>query len=121
MATRNSIDKQANTIAKQISLLQRKQETLRKKHRAPVIKDILQQMRDYEITPDELVQAYGSTSRRGRAQSSGRTAVKGKIVVEPKYKHPKTGETWTGRGKAPRWLAAAEAAGERREQFLIAQ
>lgn len=24
--------------------------------------------------------------------------------VEPKYRHPETGATWTGRGRAPRWL-----------------
>lgn len=24
--------------------------------------------------------------------------------VAPKYKNPKTGETWTGRGKAPKWI-----------------
>ncbi|MFY2610852.1 DNA-binding protein [Achromobacter xylosoxidans] len=121
MATRNPIDKQANTIAKQIALLQRKQETLRKKSRAPVIKDIVQQMREYEITPEELAQAYGSNSRRGRTQPTARAAKHAKSAVKPKYRHPNTGETWTGRGKAPRWLAAAEAAGAQREQFLIAQ
>ncbi len=25
--------------------------------------------------------------------------------VAPKYKNPATGETWTGRGKAPKWIA----------------
>lgn len=24
--------------------------------------------------------------------------------VAPKYKNPETGETWTGRGKAPKWI-----------------
>ena len=24
--------------------------------------------------------------------------------VAPKYKNPQTGETWTGRGKAPKWI-----------------
>ncbi|MBM4232027.1 MAG: H-NS histone family protein, partial [Gammaproteobacteria bacterium] len=28
------------------------------------------------------------------------------------------GNTWTGRGKTPRWLAAAEKAGAKRDQFL---
>jgi len=39
--------------------------------------------------------------------------------VAPKYTDPKTGETWTGRGRTPRWLAAHEAKGKSREEFLI--
>ena len=34
--------------------------------------------------------------------------------VEPKYINQATGETWTGRGKAPRWISDKD-----REQFLI--
>lgn len=26
------------------------------------------------------------------------------VKVAPKYKNPATGETWTGRGKAPKWI-----------------
>lgn len=29
------------------------------------------------------------------------------VTVEPKYRHPDSGATWTGRGKAPRWIADA--------------
>jgi DNA-binding protein H-NS len=34
--------------------------------------------------------------------------------VPPKYRNPLTGETWTGRGKAPTWIA-----GKAKESFLI--
>ena len=34
--------------------------------------------------------------------------------VAPKYRDPATGDTWTGRGKAPRWIA-----GKNRDDFLI--
>lgn len=44
--------------------------------------------------------------------------VKG-IKVPPKYRHPKTGETWTGRGGVAGWLAKEIAAGRKREDFLI--
>jgi DNA-binding protein H-NS len=44
-------------------------------------------------------------------------ALKGR-KVPIKYRGPK-GETWTGRGLAPRWLAALEAKGKRRERFLV--
>ena len=34
--------------------------------------------------------------------------------VPAKYRNPATGETWTGRGKAPLWIV-----GKEREAFLI--
>jgi DNA-binding protein H-NS len=40
-------------------------------------------------------------------------------IVKPKYRHPKTKETWSGRGKTPRWLAKEIANGKKRESFLI--
>lgn len=30
------------------------------------------------------------------------------IKVEPKYRNPETGESWSGRGKTPRWLAGKD-------------
>ena len=45
---------------------------------------------------------------RGTASSRG-------SKVAPKYRNPATGETWTGRGKAPKWIADQD-----RSQFLIA-
>ncbi|WP_081084570.1 H-NS family nucleoid-associated regulatory protein [Burkholderia territorii] len=59
----------------------------------------------------EFVETYGLTERevfgRRHAQAAKRTA-------PPKYRNPKTGETWTGRGRAPAWIAVQD-----REQFLI--
>lgn len=46
---------------------------------------------------------------KGAAKKGPKTAGK----VAPKYRHPMTGATWTGRGKAPKWL------GDDRDQFLI--
>ncbi|OAF06209.1 histidinol phosphate phosphatase [Bradyrhizobium centrolobii] len=41
--------------------------------------------------------------------------------VLPKYRNPTTTETWSGRGKQPRWLVAALKTGRRIEEFAIAQ
>jgi DNA-binding protein H-NS len=38
--------------------------------------------------------------------------------AKPKYRGP-NGETWAGRGMAPKWLADLEKKGKKREQFLI--
>jgi DNA-binding protein H-NS len=40
--------------------------------------------------------------------------------VFPKYRNPnEPSETWSGRGKQPRWLAAALKTGHRIEEFVI--
>jgi DNA-binding protein H-NS len=46
---------------------------------------------------------------------------KGKGTVAPKYRDPKNPEnTWTGRGRMPRWMAAATRGGRaKKEDFLI--
>jgi DNA-binding protein H-NS len=41
--------------------------------------------------------------------------------VAPKYQHPKTGETWSGRGGVAGWLAREIKSGKKREDFLIAK
>jgi DNA-binding protein H-NS len=39
--------------------------------------------------------------------------------VLPKYRNPQTSETWSGRGKQPRWLVAAIKTGRKIEDFEI--
>ena len=39
--------------------------------------------------------------------------------VFPKYRNPQTSETWSGRGKQPRWLVAALKTGRKVEDFEI--
>jgi DNA-binding protein H-NS len=39
--------------------------------------------------------------------------------IVPKYRDPESGQTWAGRGKLPRWLAAAVNNGANREDFRI--
>jgi DNA-binding protein H-NS len=48
----------------------------------------------------------------------GRGATRRK--VKPKYRNPADhGETWSGRGKRPRWYSAALAAGKKEKDLLI--
>ena len=65
--------------------------------------------------------AAGATGRAGRAPRKA-SATKGRKLgkVAPKYRNPaKPSETWTGRGKQPRWMAAETAKGRKVEDFLI--
>ncbi|MGJ4949739.1 H-NS family nucleoid-associated regulatory protein [Bradyrhizobium sp. HKCCYLS20291] len=50
--------------------------------------------------------------------SSGKARRKYPRVL-PKYRNPQTSETWSGRGKQPRWLVAAIKTGHRIEEFAI--
>lgn len=57
---------------------------------------------EYELTADDLF-----PPAKARSASAGQK-------VAPKYRNPSTGETWTGRGKPPKWIADQD-----RGQFLI--
>lgn len=108
-------------IEKEINKLQKKAEALQTKRRKPVIASIVASMREYNITPEEVAAAFGGAAKAPRAASGRKAAAPAaKRQVAPKYRHPQTGETWSGRGKAPRWLTAEEAAGNSRDSFLIA-
>src|SRR5580698_8933864 len=39
--------------------------------------------------------------------------------VRPRYRNPETSETWSGRGKQPRWLTTAMEAGRSLDELLI--
>jgi len=117
---RESYAAQQAKIEKEISKLQKRAEALHAKRRQPVIASIIRSMREYQITPEEIAAAFGKKPAGGRAGTARKTAAaRPKATVAPKYRHPETGETWSGRGKPPRWLANAEAQGAKRESFLI--
>ena len=53
------------------------------------------------------------------AKTPAKSANKG-VKVAPKYRNPANPkETWTGRGKHPRWMAALIAKGKKADDFLI--
>jgi DNA-binding protein H-NS len=56
----------------------------------------------------------GGGGRRGGRVSS----LKG-LKVAPKYRDPKTGDTWAGRGARPRWLVARIKEGKKLQDFQI--
>jgi len=80
---------------------------------AGVIEKIRSLMAEYELTVDDIA----TKRRRGRPVGVGKAnaAPKAKSGLPPKYMDPKTGATWSGRGRAPAWL------GKNRAKFLIAE
>ena len=64
----------------------------------------------------ELVAEYGLTAQDifpGRGVKTGAAKTASKVAA--KYRDPATGQTWTGRGKAPKWIE-----GKDRTPFVIA-
>ena len=60
----------------------------------------------------DLKQGDASSSENGKARRKYPRVV-------PKYRNPLTSETWSGRGKQPRWLVAAIKTGHKIEDFKI--
>ncbi len=80
---------------------------------ASVIEQIRQLMADYDLTVEDI------TPKRRRGRPAGTNiavgAARKTAGLPPKYRDPKSGKTWSGRGRAPAWL------GKRPERFLIEQ
>lgn len=72
-----------------------------------VVEKIRALMDEYGLTADDIA------PRRGRGRPRGTSPTAKKPALPPKYMDPKTGKTWSGRGRAPAWL------GKRPERFLI--
>ncbi|WP_321912008.1 H-NS histone family protein [Burkholderia cepacia] len=87
----------------QLEVLKQEMELARITELQTVIQQIRDIVRQYGITAEDI---FGrQRALRGKAT---------KAVVRPKYRDPKTGATWSGRGRTPAWLQ-----GEKLEHFLI--
>ncbi|MGY1408670.1 MULTISPECIES: H-NS histone family protein [unclassified Luteimonas] len=64
----------------------------------------------------------GTPARTAKQAPAKKATRKGRKLgkVAPKYRNPASPEeTWTGRGKHPRWMAALVKKGKKPEDFLI--
>ena len=70
--------------------------------------------------PSRQWKAASRVQSGAAARGNGKAhPLKGRTVA-PKYRDPSNpDQTWAGRGAAPRWLKAYEAAGRKRDEFLI--
>jgi DNA-binding protein H-NS len=67
----------------------------------------------------ELVESAGFDIDEIVGKTGSGKSLKGRKVA-PKYRNPKKpGETWSGRGRQPKWLAAELARGKTLGSFLI--
>jgi len=98
MATYKELKAQAEALLQQA-------EAARRNEIATVVTEIQARMKEYGITLEDL--------------KGGAKKTKARAAVAVKYRNPTTGESWSGRGRAPRWLADELAKGRAKNEFLI--
>jgi DNA-binding protein H-NS len=96
MSTYQDLLKQRDALSEQI-------EQARKRETSDAVARVRALMQEYQLSPNDIFPA----GRKARAKGMG-------MKVSPKYRDPATGQTWTGRGKAPKWIADRD-----RTPFLI--
>ncbi|NOV23405.1 H-NS histone family protein [Cupriavidus necator] len=77
---------------------------------AGVIDKIRSLMAEFGLTAEDIE----GKRRRGRPAGSGAPKAD-KQPLPPKYRDPKTGKTWSGRGRTPAWL------GKNPNRYLIGE
>jgi DNA-binding protein H-NS len=110
------------SIRKQIADLEKKAEALIKEEAQGAIAKVRELIDRYGLSPEDLgfgggakAAKAGKPGRRVAAKPGRKKKAPAKAAGVPMYRDPKTGKTWTGRGKPPAWIAGAKS----REAFLI--
>ncbi|PAJ86138.1 H-NS family nucleoid-associated regulatory protein [Burkholderia ubonensis] len=97
MATYQELKAQADALLVQA-------EEARQAELETVLGEVRARIQEYGLTPEQV---FG----RKRTRSANGTQ-----SAAPKYQDPKTGKTWSGRGREPSWIK-----GKKRDRFLIAE
>ena len=107
-------------LRQQITEMEKQAAQLQKQNRPVVIAQLREQMAAYGITAEELSRpAPKARSKAQSAKPAGSARSKKPVISSPaKYRGPE-GQTWTGKGTAPKWLNDLVAAGKTRDDFLI--
>lgn len=101
----------------------KKQQTIVAKRR-PINKVRAQLMKLAKVEGYSLEELFGDAPAAPRARKAAKapskTAGRKLGKVAPKYRNPANAkETWSGRGKQPRWLAELTSKGKKVEDYLI--
>ncbi|MFT7117045.1 MAG: DNA-binding protein H-NS [Rhodoferax sp.] len=94
-------------IQNQIAILQKQADEIKAQEFEKTVQDILLKMTAFGITLKDLDTVKGRTRKVSAAKPAA-----------AKYMGP-NGETWSGRGLTPRWLAALVAEGQTKDAFAI--
>ena len=111
-STLADINSQIKKHDEQIAQLRKQAEDLRNQERSGVIEEVRRKSAEYGLTASDLKRTGGAASvKRGASAAPAKAAAK--------YRSP-TGETWSGgRGRKPRWVTEALAAGKSLSDYEI--
>ncbi|MGN8112407.1 H-NS family nucleoid-associated regulatory protein [Paraburkholderia sp. 22098] len=100
------------SLQAKIQRLQAQADALLAKKSSAVIEKIKNLMAEHGLTTADIDAHTGG--KKSGPKSSAKAAAKSSASAA-KYRDPKTGATWSGRGRAPRWIASAK----NRDKFLV--
>lgn len=100
MATYKELVQQREALEKQIA-------EARHRETSDAVSQVLALIAEFGLTQQDIFPSGKSGATKTGATKTG-------AKVAPKYRNPATQDTWTGRGKAPKWIE-----GQDRAQFLI--
>ena len=105
------MEKSYQELCAEIEALKEKAEAVRAEEVSSAVAEVHRLIKEYHLTASDC--GFSGGKRTAKTQKS-------KKNVPIKYRHPGDALlTWTGRGKSPKWLAELEAAGRKREEFLV--
>jgi DNA-binding protein H-NS len=87
-------------IQSRIKKLEAQAQALKAKSVSGVLKQIHDLMDRHEISMEDVSAFVGKAARSTKAKATGK-------AISAKYLDPKTGASWSGRGRAPAWIANA--------------
>jgi len=120
-------------IQQQILDLQKQADAMRKQAVVAAVKEIKRLVNLYSLGYADIGITVSSPAKKNNTTKAKTSAKKDpastkrikkslgdkRAAVAPKYRDNETGQTWTGRGKPPTWLATKIAAGASKESFKI--
>ncbi|AQV99310.1 histidinol phosphate phosphatase (plasmid) [Cupriavidus necator] len=96
-----------SSLLAQLASVNAQLEQLRATEVPKVVEEIQQWMQEYDLSIEDIA------GKPSVAPAARAVPTKTKAAPRPRYRNPKTGQTWSGRGRAPAWI------GKKPERFLI--
>ena len=113
-------------IQGQIEKLQKQAADIKSKEFSATVRDIQAKMQAFGITVKDLQTrktakgvAKSGRPAKEKVAKAPKAARKSSQPVAAKFRGP-NGETWSGRGLTPKWLASLVAQGQSKESFAVA-
>ena len=105
-------------LDKIIAEAERQREARRESGKKELVEEFRAKAEAMGLSLEELI---GGSAQASRTASKTRKPQKGAPAAAPavKYRNPDTGETWSGRGRMPKWIALAQEWGRSREDLAV--